>query len=214
MEGITTLITAKKIMGINMVGPFELKKINQNINFFNLDVLTNEYAKIVPFSENILFKLRKTHLLILIIPDHKSKSKLSFAHFRKEFGIDPIIKEPCFYNQDWYLKENFYLDSTLELKWVMIQKEIAKESRGVIPSKLNVTSLHKSLVYTYIFFMYYLSTQNVLWENEYIWCSDLDSNDDQIYIGRYLDPQRINKNGFSIHRHLKVNNNYGVLNIL
>ena len=214
MEGKTTLIKAKEIMGINMVGPCELKKVNDKIKFLNIEVLTKEYASIVPYSEDFLFKYRKTHLLILVIPEHKSEAKLTFRHFRKQFGIDPIINEPCFYNQDWYLNEAFYLNTTLELKWLMIQKEIIKESRGVTPSKLNVTSLDKALVYVYIFFMYYLSTKIVLWENDYLWCSDLDSNGDQIYIGRYIDSYRLNKNGLSIHRHLKIKNNYGILNIL
>ena len=39
------------------------------------------------------------------------------------------------------------------------------------------------------------------------------TNSDQIYVGRYIDPIKINKNGFSIHRHLKIKNNYGISNI-
>jgi hypothetical protein len=136
-------------------------------------------------------------------------------HFRDFFGFDPEIKEPCFYNQDWYVNENFYLKSSLKFEWLFVEKKISENSRGVEPSTLNQSEfrLHSALTFTYIFFIYYLTNNNILWENDYVWCSDYDTNQDQIYVGRYIDPNKINKNGFSIHRHLKIKNNYGISKI-
>lgn len=50
-----------------------------------------------------------------------------------------------------------------------------------------------------------------LWDNDYIWCSDTYNNGDQIYVGRYTDLSGLNADGFEIHRHLKIKNNYGVI---
>jgi hypothetical protein len=213
MERSTNIIKAKEIMGQNFIGPSELKAINEKFLLLNSELLENDSINKIPFSENELALYNKTHLLILIIPEHFTKEKLQFKHFREHFGINPDEYEPCFYNQDWYLNEAFYNNSTLEFKWQMVQKEIVNESRGKNPVELNITNLNKSLIYTYTFFIYYLVKNEILWENDYIWCIDLDSNEDQIYVGRYKDSNKINKNGFSIHRHLKIKYNYGILNV-
>ncbi len=213
MERSTTIIRAKEIMGQNFIGPSELKAINEKIKFLNPELLENESVNIIPFPENVLTLNKDTHLLILIIPEHYTKAKLQFKHFREQFGFNPDEYEPCFYNQDWYLNEPFYINSTLEHKWLMVQKEIVNESRGKNPIDLTITSSNKSLIYTYIFFINYLVKNEILWENDYVWCIDLDSSEDQIYVGRYKDSNKINKNGFSIHRHLKIKNNYGILDV-
>jgi len=216
MERTSTIKEAQKIMDINMIGPDELKKIN-NVNLFlNLDLLNQKKVKSIPFNNELLNKKKHTHLLILIIPEYFTKQDLQFKNFRDYFGFDPNIKQPCFYNQDWYLNEAFYVNSKLELKWVLVQKEISQLSRGIDPEKFinPIDNMHNSLTYTYIFFIYYLSKNKILWQYDYVWCSDFDSNQDQIYLGRYLDPNKINKNGFSIHRHLKIKNNYGISNIM
>ena len=67
------------------------------------------------------------------------------------------------------------------------------------------------ILITYIFITYYKTTGIILWQNDYIWCNDFDSNEDQIYVGRYYDPLGISKDGFSIHRHLTIKENYGWL---
>ncbi len=216
MERVTTLEEAYNILGENMIGLKEIKNIQHLQSFFNFTNLSEEIVQLIPFSKDELFQKKSSHLLILVIPEHSSKEKLNFQHFRDFFGFDPEIKEPCFYNQDWYVNENFYLKSSLKFEWLFVEKKISENSRGVEPSTLDQSEfrLHSALTFTYIFFIYYLTKNNILWENDYVWCSDFDTNQDQIYVGRYIDPNKINKNGFSIHRHLKIKNNYGISKII
>ena len=47
--------------------------------------------------------------------------------------------------------------------------------------------------------------------NDYVWCSDVDDKGDQIYVGRYTDASGLNADGFEIHRHLRIKQNYGVV---
>ena len=49
----------------------------------------------------------------------------------------------------------------------------------------------------------------ILWPNDYIWCSDTDSHNDQIYVGKIIDNDNLSKTDFSVHRHLSVKLNYG-----
>jgi hypothetical protein len=215
MERVTTLEEAYNIMNENMIGLREFKNCETLKSFFSFTNISQEIVKFVPFSKEKLHQKKETHILVLVIPEHKSKEKLNFKHFRDFFGIDPAIQEPCFYNQDWYINESFYKESILKLEWLLVEKRISEDSRGIDPDTLEkgVFRLHSALTFTYIFFIYYLVKNKILWENDYVWCSDYDSNSDQIYVGRYIDPIKINKNGFSIHRHLKIKNNYGISNI-
>ena len=50
-----------------------------------------------------------------------------------------------------------------------------------------------------------------LWNYDYVWCKDRDNTGDQIYVGRYTDPDGINADGFEIHRHLSIKKSYGAL---
>ena len=215
MERVTTLEEAYNILHENIIGLREIKNSNKLHSFFNFSNISQELVQSIPFSKDELFKKKETHILILVIPEHTNKEKLNFKHFRDFFGFDPAIQEPCFYNQDWYINESFYKESILKLEWLLVEKKISDNSRGVDPDILEKGGfrLHSALTFTYVFFIYYLIKNKILWENDYVWCSDYDSNSDQIYVGRYIDPNKINKNGFSIHRHLKIKNNYGISNI-
>ena len=66
-----------------------------------------------------------------------------------------------------------------------------------------------AILTSFVFFSYYLLSRELLWKNDFTWCSDLDNNGDQIYTGRYIDPKGINKNGFNIHRHLSIRSYHG-----
>ena len=216
MERVTTLEEAYNIMNENMIGLREFKNNKRLKSFFNFTNISQEIVQSVPFSKEELYPKKETHILILVIPEHTSKEKFNFKHFRNFFGLDPAIQEPCFYNQDWYINESFYKESILKLGWLLVEKKISENSRGIDPDTLEkgVFRLHSALTFTYVFFIYYLTKNKILWENDYVWCSDYDSNGDQIYVGRYIDPNKINKNGYSIHRHLKIKNNYGISNII
>jgi len=46
------------------------------------------------------------------------------------------VSEPCFYNQDWYLKEKF-IDKQLESNWYLIRKYVFQETRAKNPEDIN-----------------------------------------------------------------------------
>lgn len=132
------------------------------------------------------------------LPDNSGKITLNYL--KKTFS-------DLFYSQDWYDKEPF-MNESFESGWYTIHKNILKSSRGKLPPKKGL--YHASLL-TYIFITFYKTYNEVLWPNDYIWCNTFDSSGDQIYVGRYYDSLGLSKNGFSIHRHLSIKNNYGWL---
>lgn len=216
MERTTTLKRAKEIMTNNFIGPNELKLIEKEMGIYIPEEVLID-PPIIQFDEELLEKLKNEYILILGIPYYKDKTPLTIVKMREHFGWDPDKSEPCFYNQDWYLSENFAKKLTLDLKWNLIGKNLIKESRGINPDYSGNTKefdvLPSALLLSFTFFAYFLHTHGkILWESEYVWCKDLDHQGDRIYIGKYIDRTGINKNGFNIHRHLKINNNYGIIN--
>jgi hypothetical protein len=65
-----------------------------------------------------------------------------------------------------------------------------------------------AILCVYAFFAYYCSYGEMLWHNDFVWCLDTDHNGDRIYVGKYHDVDGVNKNGFSIHRHLSLRSCY------
>jgi hypothetical protein len=214
MEG-TTIIEAYNIMGTNFIGPTELEKISNEMRILNLNLI-NSHIPNIPYSKEYLKKIHKDYILILGIPYTYDNQPLSINKMREYFGFNPEEKEPCFYNQDWYIKEDFANKTTLELKWYLIRKNIIDDSKGVDPNiyLLNFNIEHKlpsAILTAFTFFTWYFHTKGeIIWENEYVWCNDKDHNGDRIYTGRYKDIEKINKNGFSIHRHLSIRPCYGI----
>ena len=62
-------------------------------------------------------------------------------------------------------------------------------------------------------FAYFYTNRKILWPYDFIWCSDFDHNGDRIYVGKYHDIDGVNKDGFSIHRHLALRICYASINI-
>lgn len=205
---------AKKIMRRNFIGPSELSAISHRLGI--ADPLKNLIPEI-NFTEQRLKKLSKDYILILGIAMTEDGDKLTLNKMRSRFGYDPKKSEPCFYNQDWYLKEKFADKEHLKFQWYLVSKKVAKQTRGKDPQdikkELAVSENFPSAILTaYIFFAYYfLNNKQILWKHDFIWCSDKDKNGDRIYTGRYVDPKRINKNGFNIHRHLSLRSCYGAV---
>lgn len=213
MERVTDLADAYKVMGDNLIGFKEISSSKLLSTFLSLSNAEN--CNFVPYNIDELIKVKDSHLLILVIPSFRDGSNLKFNHFRNFFGLNPDYSEPCFYNQDWYLNEVFYCNSTLDFSWCLISKEISIETRGQIPSKNQFgSSLLSALQYTYIFFIHFVLNGFPIWQYDYIWTSDYDDSNDQIYVGRYTDINHNNKNGFSIHRHLSIKKNYGTINAI
>jgi hypothetical protein len=209
MEEFEKLAFAKKILEKDFIGFDELKKILGHINFdlINIPNLT--------LDENQIIKAKKENkILLLVHPFLVNNIKLSIKYFRDKFGVGLNNTEyPTFYNQDWYLKESFFLEEFCKSQWVLIDKNLKSTSRGIVPKSENQQILGRAFHYTYTFFIYFLlNNGEILWENDYIWCNDYDHNGDMIYVGRYSDPNSYNNKGFSIHRHLTVSSIYGCVN--
>jgi hypothetical protein len=143
----------------------------------------------------------------------KNKNPLTIKYLRETFGTDPQFSEPCFYNQDWYLKEDF-INIQLKTGWYLIRKNIYDFSRAQDPELLKNNYNYPSAVLSaFVFFACWFVKKESLWKNDFIWCNDKDFNEDRIYVGRYYDKTGLSKNGFSIHRQLRIRNNYGVADI-
>jgi hypothetical protein len=130
------------------------------------------------------------------LPDNSGKVTLKYL--KKSFP-------DLFYPQDWYDNE-YFMNESFESGWYTVSKNILDSSKGELPPK---NGLYPASLLTYIFIVFYIKYNEILWPNDYIWCDTFDSSGDQIYVGRYYDSLGFSKNGFSIHRHLSIKNNYG-----
>lgn len=209
MERTTSIDEAKKIMGANFIGYDELLIISEKFPL----VIQDHYPDI-PFSKDELISKKENYILIIGVSEMRKGLPLTLLSMKDHFGVNPDVSEPCFYNQDWYLKENF-MNTTLENKWYLIKKSVFEESRAILPNILRTKySFPTAILCAYSFFVYWFFANQLLWKNDFVWCSDKDHNGDWIYIGKYIDIDGVNKNGFSIHRHLEIRDFYGAITML
>jgi len=219
MERITDIERAKDIMGKNFIGLTELISIKDKMGIYISDKIIKSVPKLT-LPLDFLEKYINDYILILAIPFYKNGSKLTVVKMKEHFSCDPEKLEPCFYNQDWYLKEKFANEETLKSKWYLVKKDVFEVYRGIDPKTFpfkenKLFKLPTAILCAYTFFAnYFISNGEILWKNDFVWCSDSDSNNDQIYIGRYIDPKKINKNGFNIHRHLSINKSFSCISVL
>ncbi len=203
---------AKNIMGKNFIGPDELTSIASELHIAPVKAVPT-----VPYDAQILKDVSKDYVLILGVTKMSDGRPLTLNNMRAHFGLDPAISEPCFYNQDWYLKEKFANTTTLTSRWYLLRKRVMKETRAIRPDLLeemfkNREKFPSAILTAFTFFAYYFSNNKaLLWKHDFIWCSDKDKNGDRIYTGRYQDPKKNNKNGFNIHRHLSIRSSYGAV---
>lgn len=205
-----TIDTAKEIFKDNFVGIDELAPFLLKLGFSDFDKKIPE----IEYSLDVLKKHSLDYLLVLGISDVDG-DRITIKKMRDVFGLTPETGEPCFYNQDWYLKEDF-IDNTLEFKWYLIKKGVCENSRAEHPNELISKGLKfpSAILCSYTFFAYYLAYNIILWEHEFVWCSDFDHNEDMIYVAKYSDSLGMNKNGFSIHRHLALKKWYCATNVI
>ncbi len=210
MERTTNINDAKLILGQNFIGIEELRTISSKLG---ISCFKHNNPPL-PYSIKQLKAYKNDYILILGFPYYVDKTPLTIIKMRKYLGIDPNISEPCFYNQDWYITSKFANTCNIKEGWYFIKKEVHDIYRGYDPKddSLKSLSLPTALECTYLFFAYFFYNNEVLWQNDYIWCSDFDDNDDQIYVGRYNAENK--RSGFEIHRHLKIKKNYSIINNL
>ena len=119
-----TLEKAKVIMGDNLIGSYELKRVG----LFEV----NDHPEIPYFVDDLETK-KNDYFLILGVSKFANGKAVTIRHLKEIFGMDPNQKEPCFYNQDWYDKESF-IDLPMKNEWFLIRKTVYENSRAVQPT--------------------------------------------------------------------------------
>jgi hypothetical protein len=206
MERGTTIAQARQLFGKNFIGAEELASLAER-----LPVRLPVEAPVIPYTPQELAPLVSDYLLLLGACAMSDGKPLNLLSLRERYGVTPDVSEPCFYNQDWYLKEDF-MKMPLENRWYMIKKTVFEDSRAGHPEALQ----HKyrfpsAALCAYAFFAWWFHAKEALWRRDFVWCSDADHNGDRIYVGKYHDVDGVNKNGFSIHRHLALRKCYGAV---
>lgn len=202
---------AKQLFGDNFIGKDELKPFFKALGLGDADI----QEKPIEYSDSDLQKTAKDGYILVYGVDHVNGQNISLRFLREKFGVDPDVSEPCLYNQDWYLKEDF-IDKALNTQWYLIKKEVFEDSRAVMPSDLTQRGVNfpPAILCGYTFFSYFYARNQYLWWHDFVWCSDTDHNGDRIYVGKYHDIDGVNKNGFSIHRHLALRPCYASTNCI
>ena len=196
----------RQIFGVNFIGKEELKPFFKALGFG--EVVIQE--KPIEYSDSDLQKAAEDGYVLIYGVDQINGQSITLRFLRDKFGVNPDVSEPCLYNQDWYLKENF-MDVFLNAQWYLIKKDVFEDSRAVMPGDLTRRGLifPSAILCGYTFFAYYFARNEYLWWHDFVWCCDADHNGDRIYVGKYHDIDGVNKNGFSIHRHLALRPCYG-----
>lgn len=201
----------KQLFGKNFIGKDELKPFFNALGFGEVEV--KEYP--IQYSNADLQKAANDGYILIYGAASINGQNITLKLLREKFGVNPDKSEPCLYNQDWYMKEDF-MDMTLENRWYLIKKDVFEESRAVMPVDLTQKGLNfpPAILCGYTFFAYYFARNEYLWWHDFVWCCDTDHNGDRIYVGKYHDIDGVNKNGFSIHRHLALRPCYGSVNCM
>ena len=198
----------RQIFGVNYIGKEELKPFFKALGFGDADIQEPP----VEYSDSQLQEAAEEGYILICCVGEIGGHSITLKYLRETFGIDPDESEPCLYNQDWYMKEDF-MDTTLESKWYLIKRDVYEESRAVMPGDLIQRGINfpQAILCGYTFFAYYFARKEFLWWHDFVWCCDTDHNGDRIYVGKYHDIDGVNKNGFSIHRHLALRPCYGAV---
>lgn len=193
--------TVKSLFGNNFIGVEELSPF-----FLKMGLDPSLISEVeLNFSDYVLEEASKNGYILILGVEKLGDIVITPKFLRDTFGFDPEVSEPCLYNQDWYMKEDF-MNRSLGNQWYLIKKDVFENSRAVMPVDLQNRGLQfpSAILCLYTFFAYYFAYNVYLWYHDFVWCSDTDHNGDRVYVGKYHDVDGVNKNGFSIHRHLAL----------
>lgn len=201
----------RQLFGVNFIGKEELKPFFKSLGFGDFEI----QEKPIQYSDADLQKTASEGYILLYGVGGVNGHNITLKFLREKFGVNPDVSEPCLYNQDWYMKEDF-MDLTLDDRWYLIKKDVYEKSRAVMPGDLTQQGLifPPAILCGYTFFAYYYARNEYLWWHDFVWCCDTDHNGDRIYVGKYHDIDGVNRNGFSIHRHLALRPCYGSVNYI
>ena len=201
----------KQLFDKNFIGKDELKPFFKSLGFGEIEIQENP----IEYSDSDLLRAAEQGYILIYGVEHINGQNITLRFIRDKFGVNPDVSEPCLYNQDWYLKEDF-IDITLNAQWYLIKKDVFEDSRAVMPTDLTQRGINfpPAILCGFAFFAYYFARNEYLWWHDFVWCCDTDHNGDRIYVGKYHDIDGVNKNGFSIHRHLALRLCYGSVNCI
>ena len=131
--------TARRIMDGSLIGPDELKAAAA------MGLRIPEKIPELPFSAAELEAKKDDYLLVLGVSRFADGTPVTIRNLKARFGKDPDVSEPCFYNQDWYDKEDF-IDLPMEDGWFLIRKNVYEDSRAVQPAELMKTFIFPAAV--------------------------------------------------------------------
>jgi len=211
MERTATLDKIKEIKNISIIGYGEQKRLFEALD---VEVENNIYPEI-PFTIEELNSLEDDYILLLAYSGKECSAPLNIKRFIRTFGYKSGKGTPHFYNQDWYINEQF-TDTELSHGWYLVKKDIIPSTVAVNPT--DILAAHKEIKFplailcVYTFFANFFYTKGeLLWKDSFIWCADTDVNGDSIYVGKYDNSLNLNNDGFSIHRHLSITKNYAAI---
>ena len=206
MANTTPVSVAEKLMGTNYIGP---KQVNMLLEKMGMSPINEATVPEVNYDEETLAKCALDYILVY------GTDALDILDIRSFFGVDPEVSEPCLYNQDWYMSEDF-IRRRMDNKWYLIKKNVLEDTRAVMPLDILSTGVKfpSAILCVFSFFAYYVAYGEMLWYHDFVWCADTDHNGDRIYVGKYHDIDGVNKNGFSIHRHLALRPCYAGISII
>ena len=201
----TSVTTAARIMKSNYIGP---EQINILLAKIGKTPINEADVPEVNFDEENLENFASDYILVY------GTNCVDILDIRNFFGVDPEVSEPCLYNQDWYLSEDF-IRRRMDNRWYLIKKNVLEDTRAVMPKDILVKGIKfpSAILCVFSFFAYYLAYGEMLWYHDFVWCEDVDHNGDRIYVGKYHDIDGVNKNGFSIHRHLALRPCYASISV-
>ena len=199
----------KKLFGKNFIGNDELNPFLKALGFGEVEIQECP----IQYSDTVLQKAASEGYILIYGVSNINGQNITLKFLREKFGVNPDESEPCLYNQDWYMKEDF-MNLTLDDMWYLIKKDVFENSRAVMPGDLSQQGLNfpPAILCGYTFFAFFYACNEYLWWHDFVWCCDTDHNGDRIYVGKYHDIDGVNKNGFSIHRHLALRPCYGSVN--
>ncbi len=205
MDNCISIEKVIEIMGDSIIGVSELEATGV------VSPINTSAIPAIPYSKELLMEKKRDYFLILGRSRLSNGRPMTIRNMIDIFGRDPDVAEPCFYNQDWYEKEEF-IDIPMQDEWFFVRKTVFDDSRAVQPNDLMKRyTFPTAIKCTYAFFIVWLTRGIKLWYHDFVWCSDVDHNGDRVYVGKYHDIDGINKNGFSIHRHLSLRKCYGCI---
>ncbi|MCH8741699.1 hypothetical protein IH779_02265 [Patescibacteria group bacterium] len=176
---------SREIMGNNFLG------VEEVVEHFGISLVQEELAKIaeVPFFEATLQECKDSHVLFLGVPVNRVGNPLTVNYFRDMFPAD----SPRFwaYQDSRYDRERFATEETCELRWYLLRKSILDESRPLDYKEQNYLLQEneyreRAIVYIFCELLMFRARSELLFKDDWVWCTDVDSDGSQVRVGRPL----------------------------